>query len=121
MVVFVVVSGGLTSLLLPTLREAFNANPALNGLIAGVLVIGIAYSFRQVLALVPEIRWLERYASGMSVSIANARPPNLLAPIARTFTEQTKTSRPLISALSMRSLLDQVNFRLDRPATSPAT
>ncbi|MCY3702417.1 MAG: flagellar motor protein MotA [Rhodospirillales bacterium] len=113
MVVFVVVSGGLASLLLPTLREAFNANPALNGLIAGVLVIGIAYSFRQVLALVPEIRWLERYASGMSVSIANARPPNLLAPIARTFTEQTKTSRPLISALSMRSLLDQVNFRLD--------
>ncbi|MXX22723.1 MAG: flagellar motor protein MotA, partial [Rhodospirillales bacterium] len=42
MVVFVVVSGGLASLLLPTLREAFNANPALNGLIAGVLVIGIA-------------------------------------------------------------------------------
>lgn len=113
MIAFVVVSGGLASLLLSTLQEAFNANPALNGLIAGVLVIGIAYSFRQVLALVPEIRWLERYASGMSVSMGNSRPPNLLAPIARTFTDQTKASRPLISALSMRSLLDGVNFRLD--------
>lgn len=113
MIAFVVVSGGLASLLLTTLQEAFNANPALNGLIAGVLLIGIAYSFRQVLALVPEIRWLERYASGMSVSIGNSRPPNLLAPIARTFTDQTKASRPLISALSMRSLLDGVNFRLD--------
>ncbi len=113
MIAFVVVSGGLASLLLSTLKEAFNANPALNGLIAGVLLIGIAYSFRQVLALVPEIRWLERYASGMSVSIGNSRPPNLLAPIARTFTDQNKASRPLISALSMRSLLDGVNFRLD--------
>ena len=113
MIAFVVVSGGLASLLLSTLKEAFNANPALNGLIAGVLLIGIAYSFRQVLALVPEIRWLERYASGMSVNIGNSRPPNLLAPIARTFTDQTKASRPLISALSMRSLLDGVNFRLD--------
>ncbi len=113
MIAFVVVSGGLASLLLSTLKEAFNANPALNGLIAGVLLFGIAYSFRQVLALVPEIRWLERYASGMSVSIGNSRPPNLLAPIARTFTDQNKASRPLISALSMRSLLDGVNFRLD--------
>ena len=113
MIAFVVVSGGLASLLLPTLKEAFNANPALNGLIAGVLLIGIAYSFRQVLALVPEIRWLERYASGMSVNIGKSRPPNLLAPIARTFTDQTKASRTLISALSMRSLLDGVNFRLD--------
>ncbi len=113
MIAFVVVSGGLSSLLLSTLKEAFNANPALNGLIAGVLLIGIAYSFRQVLALVPEIRWLERYASGMSVNVGNSRPPNLLAPIARTFTDQTKASRPLISALSMRSLLDGVNFRLD--------
>ncbi len=113
MIAFVVVSGGLAALLLPTLKEAFETNPALNGLIAGVLFIGIAYSFRQVLALVPEIRWLDRYASGMSVNLANSRPPNLLAPIARTFKEQTQPSRAMISALSMRSLLDGVNFRLD--------
>ena len=113
MIAFVVVSVGLASLLLSTLKEAFDANPALNGLIAGVLLIGIAYSFRQVLALVPAIRWLERYASGMSVNLGSSRPPNLLAPIARTFTDQTQASRPLISALSMRSLLDGVSFRLD--------
>ena len=113
MIAFVVVSGGLASLLYTTLEEAFRANPALNGLISGVLLIGIAYSLQQVLALIPEIRWLERYASGMSVSMSGTKPPNLLAPIARTFTEQTKSKRPLISALSMRSLLDGVNFRLD--------
>ncbi len=113
MIAFVVAAGGLASLLLPTLVTAFNANPALNGLIGGVLLIGIAYSFRQVLALIPEIRWLERYASGISGNIAKSRPPTLLAPIVRTFTEQTSPSKPLISALSMRSLLDGVNFRLD--------
>ncbi len=113
MLAFVVASGGLAALLLSTLREAFETNPALNGLIASVLLIGIAYSFRQVLALVPEIRWLERYASGMSVKLVGSRPPNLLAPIARIFSEQTEPSRTMISALSMRALLDGVNFRLD--------
>lgn len=113
MIAFVLVSGGLASLLYDTLEEAFRANPALNGLISGVLLIGIAYSFRQVLALIPEIRWLERYASGMSVSMSGTKPPDLLASIVRTFTEQTKSKRPLISAMSMRSLLDGVNFRLD--------
>ena len=43
MIAFVVVSAGLASLLYTTLEEAFRANPALNGLITGVLLIGIAY------------------------------------------------------------------------------
>jgi len=35
------------------LKEAFLANAALNGLILGVLVLGIAYNFRQAALLYP--------------------------------------------------------------------
>ena len=36
---------------------AFRANPPLNALIIGVLVIGILLAFRQVLRLFPEVAW----------------------------------------------------------------
>ena len=43
------------------LRTSFLANPGLNGLILGVLFIGIVYAFRQVLRLYPEIRWVNSF------------------------------------------------------------
>ena len=45
LVIVVAICGALYS----TLIEAFLANPALNGLIIGVLIIGIVFAFRQVL------------------------------------------------------------------------
>ena len=40
----------------PILAHAFMVNPALNGLICGVVLVGVLYEFRQVLALGPELR-----------------------------------------------------------------
>ena len=51
LIAVVVIAGDLC---VPLLR-IFSANPPLNGLILGVLGIGIIYVFRQVLLLRPEV------------------------------------------------------------------
>ena len=91
--------------------EAFNANRGLNGLILGLLVIGIFFTFRQVQRLGPEVKWIESYRrseAGMSVR----RPPVLLAPMATMLGERA-TGRASLSTLSMTSLLDSISSRLD--------
>jgi len=97
------------ALLLP-LQLAFLANPALNGLIVGVLLLGIILVFRQVLMLRPEIDWLNRYRrSDGGVKAGSA--PVLLGPMATMLAEHNE--RVSLSALSMRSLLDSIAARLD--------
>ena len=61
MIVFLVVVGAIGVALWPGLSFAFHANVALNVMILGVLILGIAYNFRQVIALFPEVAWIERY------------------------------------------------------------
>ena len=61
MSLFLVLVAAAAGLLFPALRSAFGVNIALNGLILGVLLLGIIYNFRQVVQLYPEIAWLERY------------------------------------------------------------
>lgn len=112
MTLFVAAAVALAAFLAPTLARAFQANPALNGLIGGVLLIGIVHAFRQVLALVPELRWL-RESEAPGGGAPDALPPRLLAPIARVLEEQASRRKTYLSALSMRALLDAVSFRLD--------
>ncbi|MEA1938742.1 MAG: flagellar motor protein MotA, partial [Pseudomonadota bacterium] len=49
MILFLMAVALVAGALSPALAEAFMANPALNGVIIAVLVIGIGYAFRQVL------------------------------------------------------------------------
>lgn len=99
------------ALVLP-LREAFMANPALNGLIGGVLMIGIIYTFRQVLMLGPEVTWLEQFQRSNEGGLRIAQePPALLAPMAVMLREQQ--GKMALSAVSTRSILDSVFTRLD--------
>ena len=49
MLVFLILCGLLAFVLLPQIRVAFMANPALNGLIVGVMLVGIAVSLAAVL------------------------------------------------------------------------
>ena len=93
--------------LFPMLKEAFFANPALNGMILGVLVVGIVFIFRMVLMLNPEVVWIESYRQG-SLSM---RTPRLLGPMATMISENRK--KLSLSALSLRSLLDSISARLD--------
>jgi len=108
--IFLVVVIAIASALFAPLWRAFSANAALNGLILGVLVLGIVYVFRQVLQLRPEVTWIEtfrRSEPGLSVQA----PPKLLGPMATMLGE--RSSRVSLSTLSMRSLLDGIASRLD--------
>lgn len=106
LVIVVAICAGLFS----TLLEAFLANAALNGVILGVLVIGVVFSYRQVLRLAPEASWLAATRSdepGQSVQ----REPRLLAPLATMIAE--RRGRVSLNAVSMRSVLDGIGSRLD--------
>ncbi len=109
MILFLVVVGIVCGLLFPALRSAFLNNAPLNGVILATLLAGIAFIFRQVLMLRPEVDWLEQYQSG--ISPASLQEPVLLAPMARMLGE--RRGRLTLSALSMRSLLDGIASRLD--------
>jgi biopolymer transport protein ExbB/TolQ len=110
MVIFlaaVVVAAGLT---LPILMRAFLVNPALNGLICGVVLVGVLFAFRQVLALGPELRWAEAFRAQKTEGVPE---PHLLAPAARMFADRSERSRFALSAQATRSLLDSLSDRLE--------
>jgi biopolymer transport protein ExbB/TolQ len=92
------------------LRTSFMANPGLNGLILGVLFIGIVYAFRQVLRLYPEIRWVNSFRIS-DPGIAVDTTPTLLAPMATMLRD--RTGHLSLATGAMRSLLDSVASRLD--------
>ena len=92
------------------LRKSFMANPGLNGLIIGVLVVGVVYSFRQVLRLYPEINWVNNFRisdPGLSVE----KSPVLLAPMATMLRD--RTGHLSLATGAMRSLLNSVASRLE--------
>ena len=92
------------------LRRSFMANPGLNGLILGVLLVGIVYAFRQVLRLYPEIHWVNNFRiadPGLKVD----KQPVLLAPMATMLRD--RTGHLSLATGSSRTLLDSVASRLD--------
>lgn len=111
MVLFLLAVGVVAVLLLSPLLEAFQANPALNGLILGVLLIGILNNFRQVILLNPEVRWIEAFKSDRVAS--DSAEPRLLAPMAAMLGERDHKKAFSLSALSSRSLLDGIATRLE--------
>lgn len=110
MIVFLIISIFLGLILSPQLKDAFMSNPFLNGLIIGVLFIGIAYSFRQVIRLFPEVGWVNGFRIA-DPGIEVARTPKLLAPMATMLRD--RIGQMSISAATMRSLLDSIAMRLD--------
>ncbi|MBT5307819.1 MAG: flagellar motor protein MotA, partial [Rhodospirillaceae bacterium] len=114
MVFFLIAVGGVVAALLEPLQEAFFANAPLNGLILGVLVLGILYNFRQVLTLYPEVAWIVNFRQmGQQASSQTPRnTPRLLSPMA-TMLGEKDSNRLSLSTLSMRSLLDGIYSRLD--------
>jgi hypothetical protein len=87
------------------------ANPGLNTLIIGVLLVGIVYAFRQVLRLYPEIAWVNNFRISDPASTSEKSTPVLLAPMATMLRD--RTGHLSLAAGSMRSLLDSVASRLE--------
>ena len=94
------------------LSDAFLANPALNGLIAGILLIGIFYTLRQVQRLRPEVAWIESYRRAEGGGLGGETAPVLLGPMA-TMLGDSSRGRMSLSTMSMTSLLDTISSRLD--------
>jgi hypothetical protein len=108
MVVFTLLVLILVLVILPGLTSAFMANPMLNGVILGTLLLGMFHSFRMVVRLFREVNWVNRFRDGEQEDLT--RPPHLLAPMALLLRNRQDT---VLSPLSMRSLLDSLASRLD--------
>jgi hypothetical protein len=108
---FLIAVGLVAFFLYVPLQGAFMANAPLNGLIIGVLVLGIIYNFRQVIMLYPEVSWIENFRQNKPVT-TQPHPPRLLTSMATMFGEND-SNRLSLSTLSMRSLLDGIYSRLD--------
>jgi hypothetical protein len=92
------------------LTKSFLANPGLNALIIGVLLVGVVYSFRQVLRLYPEISWVNNFRIS-DPGITVTKQPVLLAPMATMLRD--RTGHLSLHTGAMRSMLDSVASRLD--------
>jgi hypothetical protein len=110
MLIFLILCSLIVVVIHPQIWVAFKANPPLNALIIGVLLIGIILSFRQVVRLFPEVHWVNSFRLA-DPGIAVERPPVLLAPMAAILGD--RVGRMSISSQTMRSLLDSIGIRLD--------
>jgi hypothetical protein len=110
MLVFLILCALVVVVIHPQIWIAFKANPPLNALIIGVLMIGIALSFRQVIRLFPEVAWVNSFRLADPL-ISVERQPVLLAPMAAILGD--RIGRMSMSSQTMRSILDSIAIRLD--------
>ncbi len=108
MLVFTLLVAIIAAVLFPNIKNAFMANPGLNGLIVATLVMGILYAYRMVWRLFPEISWLNGFKVGQG---SEQSPPLLLAPMSTILGDAS--GRTVLSPQTMRSLLDSLASRLD--------
>jgi hypothetical protein len=89
--------------------SAFMHNPGLNGLIVGVLIVGIAMAMRNVIGLIPEVRWVNSFRR-RETSLDQAAP-RLIAPMVTLLRDRPDSVA--LSTSTWRSILDSITTRLD--------
>lgn len=95
------------------LVDAFNANIALNGLILGVLFIGIIYNLRQAGVISPAVRWIEAFRETVDPRRARLpRAPILISAIAKILLDADERGGRLTPE-SSRAILDSIGTRMD--------
>ncbi len=112
MLIFLALVGAAVAALFPVLLAAFRNNPVLDGLILGVLALGIIWNLVMVWRLSPEVRWIETLRQPRA-GLAPPSPPRLLAPMASMLATRNRADRLVLSTPAMRSLLDSLSSRLD--------
>jgi hypothetical protein len=105
MLVFLAIVGFIAAILYRQISSAFVTNPGLNGLILGVLLVGILLAFLQVIRLFREVRWVNSFRAGSETT-----EPVLLAPMKALL---SRSSSMALSTNSMRTMLDSIANRLD--------
>lgn len=120
MLIFLLVVGAIVYYLSPwspqptsLLIDAFNANPALNGLILGVLAVGIIYNLRQAGVIAPAVRWVEAFRESVDPARSRLpRAPNLINAMSKLLLDaDTRSGR--LSPESSRAILDSIGTRMD--------
>lgn len=113
MAVFLIAVGAVVAALHAPLYRAFMANPALNSLIAAVLLLGILYTFRQVFMIGQDANWVEAWhkAQKTSTHVRVGEPSNMLAPLVKVL--ENRGPRGSLPATATRAVLDSVGARLD--------
>ena len=112
MLLFLVAVGVLAFVLRHDLIRVFLNTPILDGVILGVLAIGIFFVIRQVLSLWPEVKWLRQFQHRLEDD-----PPipsdavRLLTPLAVMVGE--KRNKLSLSPMATRAVLDGIASRLD--------
>lgn len=95
------------------LIDAFNANPALNGLIIGVLFVGIIYNLRQAGVISPAVRWVEGFRETVDPRRARLpRPPMLIGAMVKLLLDADERGGRLTPE-STRAILDSIGVRMD--------
>jgi len=108
--VFLILVGFLAFVLYRQIWSAFLTNPALNGIILGVLLIGIVLALRQVARLFREVRWVNNLRrTGEGVALTDM--PVLLAPMATLIGD--RFGRGGVPTATLRAILDSIAARLD--------
>ncbi|CDX45572.1 MotA/TolQ/ExbB proton channel family protein [Mesorhizobium sp. WSM4935] len=105
MVIFLIIVAFIAAILTRQISTAFSSNPGLNGLIIGVLAVGILLAFAQVGRLFREVRWVNSFRAGSETT-----EPVLLAPMKAMI---GRSSTIAFSTSSMRTMLDSIATRLD--------
>ncbi len=105
MLIFLAIAGFVAAILYRQISSAFTTNPGLNGLIVGVLAVGVLLAFNQVVRLFREVRWVNSFRAG-----SEARDPVLLAPMKVLLGRSSATA---LSTVSLRTILDSIATRLD--------
>ncbi|OQM75103.1 MotA/TolQ/ExbB proton channel family protein [Manganibacter manganicus] len=105
MVIFLAIVAFIAIILTRQISSAFVTNPGLNGLIVGVLLVGILLAFTQVGRLFREVRWVNSFRAGSETT-----EPVLLAPMKAMI---GRSSTMAFSTSSMRTMLDSIGTRLD--------
>ncbi len=111
MAIFLVVVVAGAAVLAPALQQYFLGNPAVNGVILGILLAGIIYIFRSVMLLDPEVSWIEKFRKSPN-AIDPGPIPRLLSPMA-TMLADRRGGKVSLSATALRTLLDGIAARLD--------
>lgn len=110
MLIFLTLVGFIGAILHEQLTRSVMTNPGLNGLIIGVLLFGVIYSFRQVIRLYPEIRWVNAFRIA-DPGLAIPHKPRLLLPMATMLRDRTGSIS--LSTASMSSIMESLGSRLD--------
>ncbi len=111
MIVFLTLIGFLCAILFTQIKSAFMTNPALNGMILAVLLIGALYSFGQILRLYPEIRWINNFRFADPGNTKGGKAPTMMASMASMLRNQ---SGPFTLSTNVTSaILDSLGSRLD--------